>query len=55
MQFPQLWIALKFCIFARLKQLISELGGENESCELLSNFVSLHVWNNKMSTQEITR
>ena len=41
-----LWIADKFCIFARLKQLTNITGILSDSCELLTNFVSLHVWNN---------
>ena len=41
-----LWIALKFCIFARLKQFFRCWLADYLCCELLSNFVSLHVWNN---------
>ena len=41
-----LWIADKFCIFAYLKQLISSFNLFMISCELLTNFVSLHIWNN---------
>ena len=42
----KLWIADKFCIFARLKQLTNKKSSYLNSCELLTNFVSLHVWNN---------
>ena len=42
----QLWIALKFCIFVVLKQLIIMMILTLHRCELLSNFVSLSSWNN---------
>ena len=44
--YDKLWIADKFCIFARLKQCRAAGINYGYSCELLTNFVSLHVWNN---------
>ena len=43
---PQLWIALKFCIFVVLKQPRTRHLNHQTGCELLSNFVSLSSWNN---------
>ena len=49
-----LWIADKFCIFARLKQFAICTQKFWLCCELLTNFVSLHVWNNFLSIPGIT-
>ena len=46
-EFMELWIALKFCIFVVLKQLMLEIRVAPARCELLSNFVSLSSWNNE--------
>ena len=48
-----LWIADKFCIFARLKQYIDRIHAVHRRCELLTNFVSLHVWNNLTTTLSV--
>ena len=51
----ELWIADKFCIFARLKQYSDASVLRRFCCELLTNFVSLHVWNNKRKNHRITK
>jgi len=42
----QLWIAFKLCIFDYLKQFRCWSIKYSACCELLSNFVSLTIWNN---------
>ena len=48
-----LWIADKFCIFAYLKQLFQKPSNRTTRCELLTNFVSLHIWNNQFHNRHV--
>jgi len=50
-----LWIAFKLCIFDYLKQSTRQDIYMFKSCELLSNFVSLTIWNNLQQNQFLCR